>query len=58
MLSRIGMDVQIDAELGTIFIQQIENCECCQGMINNCRGDFCENIGVCFCISDILHSDA
>ena len=57
MLGRIGMEVQVDPELGTVFVQQFENCTCCHGMINNCRGDFCENIGMCFCVSDTFHKN-
>lgn len=57
VLSRMGMEVQVDPELGTIFIEQFENCDCCHGMINNCRGDFCGNIGMCYCVSDTYHKD-
>ena len=57
MLSRMGMDVQVDPELGTIFIEQIEDCECCHGMINNCNGDFCENIGMCYCLAETFHKE-
>ena len=57
MLSRMGIEAQVDPELGTIFIQQFESCDCCHGLINNCRGDLCENLGMCFCVSHSLHQD-
>ena len=57
MLGRMGMEAQVDPELGTIFIQQFESCSCCHGLINNCRGELCENLGMCFCVSDAFHQD-
>ncbi len=57
MLSRMGLEAQVDPELGTIFIQQFEECTCCHGLINNCKGQFCENLGMCFCVSEALHGD-
>ena len=57
MLGRMGLDVQVDPELGTIFIQQFENCECCHGMINNCQGEFCAQMGMCYCVSHFFHDD-
>eukprot|EP00354_Favella_ehrenbergii_P000819 CAMPEP_0170463356 /NCGR_PEP_ID=MMETSP0123-20130129/8499_1 /TAXON_ID=182087 /ORGANISM="Favella ehrenbergii, Strain Fehren 1" /LENGTH=116 /DNA_ID=CAMNT_0010728769 /DNA_START=218 /DNA_END=568 /DNA_ORIENTATION=+ len=57
MLSRMGLDVQVDAELGTILIAKFENCDCCHGMINNCRGEICEDLGMCFCVSNSFHQD-
>ena len=55
MLSRMGLDAQVDSELGTIYIQQIESCDCCHGLINNCNGDMCEQLGMCYCISEKFH---
>ena len=55
MLSRMGLEAQVDPELGTIFIQQIENCSCCHGLINSCKGEMCEHLGMCYCISDAFH---
>lgn len=57
MLGSMGLQTQIDAELGTIFIKKFEDCDCCHGMINNCAGDFCENFGMCFCVSTSFHED-
>ena len=47
----------MDPELGTIFIKQFESCTCCHGLINNCRGELCENLGMCFCVSQAFHED-
>ena len=55
MLSRMGMEAQVDPELGTIFIKQVEDCDCCHGLINNCNGDICEQLGMCYCVAEALH---
>ena len=57
MLSRAGLEAQVDQELGTIFIAQFEQCSCCHGLINNCRGEICEDLGMCFCVSESFHQD-
>ena len=57
ILSRMGFEAQIDAELGTIMIKKFEDCDCCHGMINNCNGDFCQDMGMCFCVSGSFHED-
>ena len=27
-----------------------ENCKCCQGMVNNCQGKMCKELGICYCM--------
>ena len=29
------------------FMKSQKDCECCHGMINNCGGKACDNLGVC-----------
>ena len=38
ILSKLGYEAQVDPDMGTIFIKQIESCTCCSGFVNNCKG--------------------
>ena len=35
---------------GTVhFVEQCKNCKCCRGFINNCDGEACKHLGICYC---------
>ena len=36
---------------GTVFtVEHRKNCQCCHGHVNNCQGEACQNLGICFCM--------
>ena len=57
MLKSLGYEAEVDPENRTIFIKKFEDCECCHGLVNSCGGEFCQNLGLCHCISAALHDD-
>ena len=54
----MGLDVEVDPDSRTIFVKKFENCECCHGLVNSCDGEFCANLGLCFCVTASLHNDS
>ena len=32
------------------FVESSKNCQCCGGLVNNCKGEACQQLGVCYCI--------
>ena len=35
---------------GTIhYVEQCKDCKCCKGEINNCSGEACKHLGICYC---------
>ena len=57
ILCKMGFDAQVDQDMGTIFMKSIEDCSCCKGFVNNCKGKACDNLGMCFCIAARMHED-
>ena len=55
MLASIGFDAQVDHEMGTVFVKDMESCTCCKGFINNCKGEQCQSLGMCFCMIAAMH---
>ena len=58
MMKQLGYEAEVDHENNTVFIKKFEDCSCCHGLINSCDGDFCENLGLCHCISAAIHQDS
>ena len=55
ILSSMGMDVQIDPDMGTVFVKEFEDDPCCKGFINNCKGVACQSLGMCSSVIAALH---
>ena len=37
--------------VGEIYtVKERENCTCCRGYVNNCSGEACANLGICYCM--------
>lgn len=49
-LKGLGFDLDVDQQMGLIFIKQFTNCDCCGGNVNLCSGPHCEALGMCVCI--------
>eukprot|EP00347_Sterkiella_histriomuscorum_P006642 403351991 len=43
-------ELPVDQNLqGMLVVDALSDCSCCKGVVNNCNGDFCQNLGICFC---------
>ena len=44
--------VQQDDEFGCdlMYVEDRKDCKCCGGMVNNCAGEACANLGICYCV--------
>ncbi len=40
-----------------LYIEKLAGCSCCKGYINNCSGDSCDQLGVCFCFAALSHQE-
>eukprot|EP00347_Sterkiella_histriomuscorum_P003889 403362556 len=40
---------------GVMIVESQKGCECCKGMVNNCLGAACANLGVCYCYVHNFH---
>ena len=56
-IKKMGIDAQVDSEMGTIFVQKFESCTCCKGFVNNCQGKECEFLGQCSCVTRSAHDE-
>ena len=54
-LTKLGFGTQVDQDMGTIFIAKFESCQCCSGFVNNCKGQECDFLGLCYCVSAFMH---
>ena len=50
----MGYEEELPPELP--FVEQLKGCTCCKGYINNCDGQACAQLGICFCVADTIHS--
>ena len=32
------------------FVEYRKNCKCCKGFVNNCQGEACKELGICYCM--------
>lgn len=40
-----------DSEYGQLYyVETRASCDCCKGYVNNCSGEACANLGICFCM--------
>ena len=46
---KFGEDDEFGIGGDIYFLKERENCTCCRGYVNNCSGDACANLGVCYC---------
>ena len=49
-------DPFMDENLGT-YVEAQKDCKCCWGYVNNCTGEACNFLGICFCVSTMIHND-
>lgn len=40
------------------IFESSKNCPCCKGQVNNCSGEACFNLGICYCVVHLSHNDA
>ena len=45
------MEAMIKEFENTIFIKEMEDCECCRGFVEECKGQTCKILGQCFCFT-------
>lgn len=50
-----GLDLEVEAELGLIFIKQFDDCSCCHGNVLLCEGEQCANLGMCVCVYSYIN---
>ncbi|CDW74676.1 UNKNOWN [Stylonychia lemnae] len=39
------------------YFESSKSCPCCKGQVNNCNGDACQNLGICYCVVHLSHSE-
>ncbi len=49
-LKSLGFDLDVDAQMGLIHIEQFSQCDCCGGNVNLCSGSHCASLGMCVCV--------
>ena len=43
-------DGEMNAHGTLIQVKERLTCSCCQGDVNNCSGEECQHLGICFCM--------
>ena len=47
LLQGLGIEAEVDPDMGTVFVKEFEHLTCCKGFINSCDGVECQSLGMC-----------